>query len=107
MTLADPRTSRRTFAAVSALTVLTWYALPDAVRSRRVRAVIKVGLLGVTAAGAAMIPRVFPEAARLKPASGRDLPGPTIAALAAGAAAAATAGTVWFEKLAYASGERS
>ena len=44
MTLDDPRTSRLAFAGVAALTVLTWYALPDAVRSRRARTVIKAGL---------------------------------------------------------------
>ena len=41
MTLNDPMTSRLAFAGVAALTVLTWYALPDAVRSRRARTVIK------------------------------------------------------------------
>ena len=106
MTLDDPRTSRLAFAGVAALTVLTWYALPDAVRSRRARAVIKAGLLGVSAAGAAMIPQVFPEARRLKPGPGIDLPGPALAALAVGATAVATAGTMWFEKVIYAYGER-
>jgi hypothetical protein len=106
MTLDDPRTSRLAFAGVSALTVLTWYALPDAVRSRRARAVIKAGLLGVSAAGAAMIPQVFPEARRLKPEPRIDLPGPALAALAVGATAVVTAGTIWFEKAIYARGER-
>ena len=64
MTLNDPRTSRLAFAGVAALTVLTWYALPDAVRSRRARTVIKAGLLGVTAAGPAMILQVLPEERR-------------------------------------------
>ena len=64
MTLNDPRTSRLAFAGVAALTVLTWYALPDAVRSRRARTVIKAGHLGVTAAGPAMILQVFPDERR-------------------------------------------
>jgi hypothetical protein len=106
MTLNDPRTSRLAFAGVAALTVLTWYALPDAVRSRRARTVIKAGLLGVTAAGAAMIPRVFPEERQLKPDLRIDLPGPAGAALAVGATAVATVATIWFEKAIYARGER-
>ena len=106
MTLDDPRTSRLAFAGASALTVLTWYALPDAVRSRRARAVIKAGLLGVSAAGVAMIPRVFPEARRLKPGPGVDLPGPVVGALAVGGTAVAAAGTIWLEKAIYARGER-
>ena len=106
MTLDDPRTSRLAFAGVAALTVLTWYALPDAVRSRRARTVIKAGLLGVTAAGAAMIPQVFPEERQLKPDLRIDLPGPARAALAVGATAVATVATIWFEKAIYARGER-
>ena len=106
MTLDDPRTSRLAFAGVSALTVLTWYALPDAVRSRRARAVIKVGLLAVTAAGAAVIPQVFPEASLHKPEPPADLPGPALAGIVIGAAATAMIGTVWFEKVVYAHGER-
>ena len=106
MTLDDPRKSRLAFAGVAALTVLTWYALPDAVRSRRARAVIKAGLLGVTAAGVAMIPQVFPEARQLKLEPRIDLPGPALAALAVGGTAAATAGTIWLEKAIYARGER-
>jgi hypothetical protein len=106
MTLDDPSTSRLAFAGVAALTVLTWYALPDGVRSRRARTVIKAGLLGVTAAGAAMIPQVFPEERQLKPELRIDLPGPARAALAVGATAVATGGTMWFEKAIYARGER-
>jgi hypothetical protein len=106
MTLDDPSTSRLAFAGVAALTVLTWYALPDGVRSRRARTVIKAGLLGVTAAGAAMIPQVFPEERQLKPDLRIDLPGPARAALAVGATAVATVGTIWFEKAIYARGER-
>ncbi len=106
MKIDDSRTNRLAFAGVSALTVLTWYALPDAVRSRRARGVIKVGLLGVTAAGAAMIPQVFPEARELKLEPPVDLPAPALAALALGATAAATVGTIWFEKVVFAYGER-
>lgn len=102
----DARTNRLAFAGVSALTVLTWYALPDAVRSQRGRGVIKAGLLGVTAAGAAMIPQVFPDARELKPEPRIDLPGPARAALALGATAVATVGTIWAEKAIYAHGER-
>jgi hypothetical protein len=104
--LDDLRVSRIVFAGVSALTVLTWYALPDALRSRRARVVVKAGLLGVTAAGAAMIPQVFPEALPHKPEPHLDLPGTTVAALVVGATAAAVVSTVWFEKFIYAHGER-
>lgn len=106
MALDDLRVSRLAFAGVSALTVLTWYALPDAVRSRRVRVVVKAGLLGVTAAGAAMIPQVFPQALRHRSEPHRDLPGTTLAALALGATAAAVSSTIWFEKAIFAHGER-
>ena len=106
MTPNDSRTTRLAFAGVSALTVLTWYALPDAVRSRGARAVIKVGLLGVTAAGVAMMPQVFPEARDLTPLRRLDLPAPALAALAVGAAALTTIGTIWGEKAVYARGER-
>lgn len=105
MALDAPQTDRLLFAGVSALTVLTWYALPDAVRSRPARGVLKAGLLAVTAVGVAKIPEVFPEA-RQVPAPRVDLPMPAIAALAVGATAAAAAATVWFEKLVYIMGER-
>jgi len=106
MKLDDSRTNRLAFAGVSALTVLAWYALPDAVRSRRARGVIKAGLLGVTTAGAAMIPNVFPEATHLKPEPPVTVPQPVVIALGLGASAAATAATVWFEKAIFAHGER-
>lgn len=38
-------------AAVMGLTTLAWYALPDLVRSRGVRTVLKLGLLGAGGAG--------------------------------------------------------
>jgi hypothetical protein len=105
MTPNDPRTSRLAFAGASALTVLTWYALPDAVRSRRARGVIKTGLLGVTAAGVAMMPQVFPEARRLMPQQRPDMPTPVVVSLAIGAAALAAVSTIWGEKAIYAWGE--
>ena len=106
MTLDGPNANRLAFAGVSALTVLTWYALPDAIRSRKARTVIKAGLVGVTMAGVANIPAVFPEASRLKPTPRIELPKPALIGLALGAVAATTAGTVWFEKAIYANGER-
>ena len=63
--LEDLKTSRYAFAGVGFLTVLTWYALPDAVRSRSARGVIKAALLAVTAAGVAEIPRVYPAVSHL------------------------------------------
>lgn len=105
MALDDLRGSRLAFAGVSALTVLTWYALPDAVRSRRARVVIKAGLLAVTGAGAVMIPRVYPGAVPDQPGPQPDLPGAAVAALACGAAAVAAASNVWFEKAIFAVGE--
>ena len=97
--------NRLAFAGVSALTVLTWYALPDAVRSRPARTVIKAGLLGVTAAGVSMMPQIYPDTARLT-GPPIDLPRTTLTAVLAGAAALATVGTVWGEKAIYARGER-
>lgn len=105
MQIDDSGTNRLLFAGISALTVLTWYALPDAVRSRRARGVIKAGLLGVTAAGCALIPSVYPEVRDLE-ADLPDLSAPSGAAVAVGIAAAATAGTLWFEKVIFAHGER-
>lgn len=106
MTMDDLTTNRYVFAGVSALTVLTWYALPDAVHSRASRVVIKTGLLGVTAAGAAMIPRVFPDVGQLAAKPRVDLPKPVVVALGAVGLAVATVGTVWGEKFVYAFGER-
>jgi hypothetical protein len=68
--------------------------------------VIKAGLLGVTAAGVAMVPQVFPEAHELTKDPRIDLPRPTLTALFIGAAAIASAGTIWCEKAIYARGER-
>ena len=99
-------THRLAFAGISTLTVLTWYALPDAVRSRRARGAIKAGLLAVTALGVAKIPEVFPRAAEL-PAPNVDVGKPAVIAGAVALTAAATAGTVWGEKVIFAAGERS
>jgi hypothetical protein len=106
MTINDSTMTRLAFAGVSSLTVLTWYALPDAVRSRRARTVVKAGLLGVTAAGVTMVPQVFPEARELSNVPRIDLPRPTLTAVSIGAAAIAVAGTIWCEKAIYARGER-
>ncbi len=106
MTLDDLRVSRLAFAGVTALTVLTWYALPDVARSRRTRVVVKAGLLGVTAAGAGMIPQVFPASQRSGPESHAELSGPAVAGLVLAATTVGVAGTVWFEKALYARGER-
>lgn len=102
----DLRVSRTAFAGVTALTVLTWYALPDVVRSRRARVVVKAGLLGVTAAGSTMIPQVFPELRHREPVPQYDLPASATAALAVGATAVIVGGTIWGEKAIYAHGER-
>jgi hypothetical protein len=105
----EHHTSRLTFAGITTATVLAWYALPDVVRSRTLRGVIKAGLLGVTAAGVAQIPAVFPEARQVAARADlarADLPASTLAALAVGATAAVTAATVWGEKLVFARGER-
>lgn len=106
MTINESQMNRLAFAGVSALTVLTWYALPDAVRSRRARAAIKAGLLVVTGAGVAMIPQVFPEAQRLTEGPLVDLPRTRLTSVSIGAAAIAVAGTIWGEKAIYARGER-
>lgn len=104
MTIDESLFNRVAFAGITKLTVLTWYALPDAVRSRPVRAVIKTGLLGVTAAGALLIPTVYP-AKGTPPDPAVDLPAPAVAALGVGATVAGLAATVWFEKAIFAAGE--
>lgn len=107
MKLDDLKTSRAEFAGVSFLTVLAWYALPDVVRSRPARTVIKAALLGVTAAGAVMIPQVYPEVRYFKPESSIDMSEPRVAAGILGATVATTAGTIWLEKVIYAAGEQN
>lgn len=106
MSTHGPTTTRLAFAGVSALTVLTWYALPDAVRSRPARMLIKAGLLAVTAAGVAMIPQVYPDAERLTKEPVIDLPPSAKTALLVGTGLVAVAGTIWGEKAIYARGER-
>lgn len=101
----DPRTDRAAFAAISALTVLTWYALPDAVRSRPARAVIKVGLLGVTAAGVTQIPRVYPDMTSRTPEI--EVPGPLAMVGGLVVLGAGSAVTIWLEKVIFAAGERA
>ena len=106
MTRDETRTRRYQFAGASALTVLTWYGLPDAVRSRKARMLIKSGLLVVTAVGAAMIPQVYPDGVHHAPGqSGKNAEAPhTGRALVA--TAAVLLGTIWFEKAVFARGER-
>jgi hypothetical protein len=76
------------------------------VRSRTTRIVIKAGLLGVSGAGVAMMPQVYPQARTFRPQPGTDLPVSVRAALAVGGTAVAVAGTIWGEKAIYARGER-
>jgi len=97
---------RIAFAGASTATVLAWYALPDVVRSRTARTAVKTGLLAASAAGAAMIPRVYPGVPTEPPVPTVDLPAPVVAAAAIGIVAAGTAATVWAEKLVFAAGER-
>lgn len=101
--------SPRTWAAAAAATVLAWYALPDLVRSRGLRGVVKTGLLAVTAVGAAAVPDTWDCAGKVPEqveAAVADLPKPAVAAIAVAGAVGATALTVWFEKAVYARGER-
>lgn len=102
----DLRTSRLAFAGVGFLTVLTWYAIPDAVRSRRARGLIKAALLAVTAAGVAEIPRVYPEVRNLNLTPQVDVTTPERAAALLGSAAGLTAVTIWGEKAIFGYGER-
>lgn len=101
--------SRITWAASAAATVLAWYALPDLVRRRGLRGVVKTGLLAVTAVGAAAVPEVWDCAGevpdRVEEALA-DLPKPAVPAIAAAAVIGGTALTIWFEKAVFARGER-
>jgi formate hydrogenlyase subunit 3/multisubunit Na+/H+ antiporter MnhD subunit len=105
MTTDDQRTKRLRFAGISTLTVFAWYALPDVVRSRGLRGLVKAKLLGVTALGVAMVPQVFPDAQLPPLEPPADLPEPAVVALGLGATALAVAGTVWGEKVVFAHGE--
>lgn len=97
------------WAAGAGATVLAWYALPDLVRSRSVRALVKTCLLGVTAVGAALVPNTWEEAGEI-PARIEshlaELPAPAATAILVGAVTAMTAVTVWGEKVIFARGER-
>ncbi|MBI4900495.1 MAG: peptidase S9 [Actinobacteria bacterium] len=106
MTLDHATKSRLEFAGVGALTVLTWYALPDVLHSRPGRALVKAVLLGVTAAGAGTIPQVYPMAREPSPARAGGAARPAPAGRAVAAAALGTLLTVWFEKVVFAAGER-
>lgn len=106
MTHHQPTTDQLVFAGITTATVLVWYALPDLVRSRAVRAVVKALLLGVTAAGTAMIPDVFPAARSRTSMPVVGAPTPAIAGTAAGVAALGGLATVWAEKAIFARGER-
>ncbi len=100
MTAGDPKLDRPAFAGVGALTVLAWYALPDAVRSRAARVIIKTGLLAVTGAGLAVLPTVYPEVEKL----GLRLPDDQDLGWW-GIFAASVAATVAGEKIVFAHGE--
>lgn len=95
-------------AALGAGTV-AWYAMPDLIRSRGVRTVLKTALLGGVAAAAPTLAR-----AQGAPSSGEvfdevfsnpDLPGWVVPA-ALGVTVLGTVATVWGEKAVYAFGER-
>lgn len=94
------------WAVAGGVIVTAWYALPDIVRERKARLVIKAGLLGLTAAGARSAVQAFDIETEPDRWPTVDVPVPVLAA----AAAAATVGgawlTVWFEKAIFGYGER-
>lgn len=109
MSVDPARSARLALAGGTFLTVLAWYALPDAVRSRPLRVALKTGLLGATVAGLATVPEAYSPftpapasadepAAQLSPAA--------FATLATATAAASVGLTVWGEKAIFARGER-
>ncbi len=90
-------------------TVIVWYALPDLVRNRGVRALVKIGLLGVTAYGASMVPNTWEDASELPSrieAQLAELPKAASTGLLVGGLTALTAASILFEKAAFARGER-
>lgn len=94
----------------SGLAVTAWYALPDVVRSRGARGVLKVGILGAATAAWAILrvktpPRPGPDTFDKALASIRETPGKA-AAVAAVAVTVSTALTVVGEKATFAFGER-
>lgn len=96
------------WASVAGATVLAWYAMPDALRSKKWRSLAKIGLMGATAYAGAKIPEVrsdveeFPAFARTQLV---DLPPKTATAILVGGAAATTAITILAEKWLFARGE--
>lgn len=87
----------------TAATVFAWYAMPDVIRSRGVRAALKTVLLAGTAVATPALLKSFgiglPE---------HDLPEPTpeLLAMAGGVIAASIGVTVWGEKLIFGFGEK-
>lgn len=98
-----PNEPRPALVAGTAAVVFAWYALPDVVRSRTARGLLKTGLLAATAAA---VPTLL--ATDEAPALPDGVWPPTPAALAGGVAllAAGTAATVWGERAVFAFGER-
>lgn len=105
----DDSTQRSLFAAAASGVVFAWYAMPDVVRSRGVRTVLKTGLLGVTAVGAAKAPQIYKAAGEDAPEitdllEGRD-PG-VLLAVGGAALVGGTVVTVASEKWIFGRGER-
>lgn len=92
-------------AAISGAVVLAWYAMPDFIRSRGLRAVAKTALLGVTAVGAAELWRAHGDDAQdfVEDNFGELAHKP---AVIAGAVAGGAVLTVLGEKLLFGIGER-
>ncbi len=88
----------------SGLVTLAWYAMPDLIRSRGLRAVLKTGLLGVTGVGVTLLAQAHEdEISQIKQDVAEAEHGTAIAAAAiAATAAVALVG----EKLIYRHGER-
>lgn len=104
MTQQEHHTSTAAFAGVTFLVVLTWYAMPDLIRSRMARIAVKKGLLGITALGVRTAVKESPELGEL--AVPARISTPATAAVVAGAATSSLAATVWFEKAVFGRGER-
>jgi hypothetical protein len=89
-------------------TVLAWYALPDVVRSKKLRSLIKAGLLGVTAYAGTMLPGLATEVEDLSTSVRKqlvDLPPKTATGILVGGTAAMAAITVLAEKWIFTRGE--
>ena len=90
------------------VTVLAWYALPDVVRSKKLRSLIKAGLLGVTAYAGTMLPGLATEVEDLSTSVRKqlvDLPPKTATGILVGGTAAMAAITVLAEKWIFTRGE--